>query len=145
MAVGTHGGKARRQQVLAVRVAIRDGSDNVVAVELEDEFVLEARGKGRLVEGGHTRLEGRAVDDGAEVHVPVEAGEEDEKVRVALVNGAGALLHLVVPGHPVVRVQEVFGVVPEAHGRAQFIVEGHGHDVGPCTFGLRKKKGGGTD
>lgn len=117
--------------VIQARLQARAVGDIVgVRVQLEDDLV-----GGEVVagEGPRARGEGCAADDGGEEGVEVEAGEDDEGVRVGGADCCGALLDVLVPGLPVVCLLEGGVVV----GPAGLVAEGEGRQGCP-RFGLER-------
>lgn len=95
-----------------------------IRVQLEDDLV-----GGKVVAGKDLRAgrQGGAAHHGGEKGVKVEAREDDEGVRVGVAHGGGAVLDVLVPGLPVVRLLEG-GVVVRA---ADLVAEGEGGQGGP--------------
>ena len=107
-------------QVVAVVGAV------LVVVQFEDDFVGFASREVVDAELAGPRSQGGTPDDGRQKGVEGQTGQEDEKVRVGGVHGFGALLHVRVPGLPVVgRFGGARG------GLAWFVAEADGHEGGP--------------
>lgn len=97
---------ALHQGLLEARAVLGQAlvDDVGVAVQLQDELILGAL---KVVAGPEHALAGRQV---AALHhrlqrrVRIKPGEEDERFRVRLVDGRGALAGPRIPGLPVVRL-----------------------------------------
>lgn len=119
--------RVERLEAVCVQAALerRAAGDGVlVVVDLQHDLV-----GGEVVEGEGPAAggEGGPLHDGGEVGVEVEAGKEDERVWVCVVDGGGTLLHVLVPGLPVVGGFGGFAIV----GGAELVAQRHGGQSGP--------------
>lgn len=120
-------GHVQRLEAVVVQAGLEGGAvgDAVgVVVQLEDDLVGGEVGAG---EGARAGGEGGAAHDGGQVGVEVEAREDDERVRVGGADCCGALLDVLVPGLPVVRLLQGGVVV----GPAGLVAEREGRQGGP--------------
>lgn len=74
------------KQISVVERATVNAEDNIIAVQLQDEFVFVA-GEVSPPERGITRQESGSINDRLQVCVSIQAREENENIRVGRVDG----------------------------------------------------------